>query len=105
MPPPAARVWAYGKFVHPAFSGEVEVMLRPVATVIDTFLTVRDKGVPVVESVTTKVGVIVPVEPVAVPEITPAVVIVRPAGSPLTVQLYGVVPPAATMLGLYPKFV
>ena len=48
-------------------------------------------------SVTVNCALKVPAE-VGVPEMTPPEVMVRPAGRPVTVQLYGAVPPRAAML-------
>ena len=61
---------------------------------IDVVVTVRWFGV--LESVTVKLGVVVPDVP-GVPEIAPAAFMVKPAGSPLTDQEYGSVPPLAAI--------
>ena len=48
------------------------------------------------ESVTVIEGVLVPAA-VGVPEIAPVELMLRPAGSPVAVQVYGAVPPPAAM--------
>ena len=52
------------------------------------------------ESVTVIEGVLVPVA-VGVPEIAPEEFMLRPAGSPVAVQVYGAVPPPATIEAEY----
>jgi hypothetical protein len=50
----------------------------------------------VLESVTVIEGVLVPAA-VGVPDIAPEELMLRPAGSPVAVQVYGAVPPPAAM--------
>lgn len=58
-----------------------------------------------VESVTVSVTVEVPVpETVGIPVIWPVALRERPAGSPVAVNVYGVVPPVAVTAALYAAF-
>src|SRR5581483_11219652 len=67
---------------------------------MDSVLMVVVRWFGALESVRVKVGVLVPVD-VGVPVIAPEEFIVRPAGNPLTDQVYGKVPPLPAMLAEY----
>ena len=69
---------------------------RPAPIVMESVDVETLRWLGELESVTVIEGVLVP-EAVGVPEIAPEELIVRPAGRPVAVQVYGAVPPPATM--------
>jgi hypothetical protein len=69
---------------------------RPAPMVMESEVADAVRWVGVLESVTVIEGVLVP-EAVGVPEMAPEELMLRPAGNPVAVQVYGAVPPPATM--------
>jgi hypothetical protein len=94
--PPLALIEAeYAAPVKPPGNDAVAID-KPAPTVMESALVVTLRWLGVLESVTVIEGVLVPAA-VGVPEIAPAELILRPAGSPAAVQVYGAVPPPAAM--------
>jgi hypothetical protein len=98
VPPAAATVVAgYATPTIPLGSAVV-VIVTVVPIVICRFAVALKWGL--VESVTVIAAVLVPAGPVGVPVIWPAALIESPAGKPVAVNVYGVVPPVASTVVL-----
>jgi hypothetical protein len=75
---------------------ELVLIDKPAPTVMESEVADAVRWVGLVESVTVIEGVLVPAA-VGVPEIAPEELMLRPAGNPVADQVYGAVPPPATM--------
>jgi hypothetical protein len=75
--------------------GSGVVVIEGGALIVSCRLTVVDCAVGAVESVTVIDAWLVPGDPDGVPVITPAELMDNPAGKPLALKVYGVVPPVA----------
>ena len=102
MPPDASKVWLYGLLMLPPTSDVVVTVSGAVLTVM-LRLAVVLTGVGVCESVTCTVKFEVPSGPVGVPEITPALLKLNPAGKlpAVTLHVYDGTPPLACSVWLY----
>ena len=96
VPPPATIEAEYAAPVKPLGS-EAVLIDRPAPIVMESVDVETLRWLGALESVTVIEGVLAP-EAVGVPEIAPEELMLRPAGNPVAVQVYGAVPPPATML-------
>ena len=92
MPLVAATLALYAVPVTPV--GSDVVVIVTLGTIVSKRLTEALTGVGLVESVTVMATLFVP-DPVGVPVICPAVLILSPTGRPDATNVYGVVPPVA----------
>jgi hypothetical protein len=78
--------------------GKVAVLIdKPAPMVMESVDVETLRWLGVLESVTVIDGVLVPAA-VGVPEMAPEELMLRPAGSPVAVQVNGAVPPPAAMV-------
>ena len=85
LPPLALKLVEYAAPTKPG-SRELLVIATPAPMVMESALLVAVRWVPLVESVTVILRLLVPVA-VGVPEIMPAVLMVKPFGNPLADQV------------------